>query len=171
MGEGDPRRPGDARLTAATESRVSVFAGKAYNEIRVGEAFSDQITLTETHLVMAASLFGDFHPVHVNEAFAAGTRYGTRVFHGYFTSSLMAAVVGNYFSGTGIAYLEHACRFLAPVKPGDTVTTRWTIAAMADKPHHGGGIATLAGTCRNQNDVLVAEADAKILVQNKPFYT
>jgi 3-hydroxybutyryl-CoA dehydratase len=150
---------------------VSVFAGKAYNEIRVGEAFSDQITLTETHLVLAASLFGDFHPVHVNEPFAAGTRYGTRVFHGYFTSSVMAAVVGNYFSGTGVAYLEHTCRFLAPVKPGDTVSTRWTIAAMEDKAHHGGGIVTLEGTCRNQDDVQVAAAEAKILVLNKPFYT
>jgi 3-hydroxybutyryl-CoA dehydratase len=150
---------------------MTVFAGKAYNEIRVGETFSDQMTLTETHLVMAASLFGDFHPVHVNEAYAATTRYGTRIFHGYFTSSLMAAVAGSYFSGTGVAYLEHGCRFTAPAKPGDTVTTRWTIAAMTDKPHHGGGIVTLAGTCRNQDDVVVAEADAKILVRNKPYYT
>jgi 3-hydroxybutyryl-CoA dehydratase len=150
---------------------VTVFSGKAYNDIRVGETFSDQITLTETHLVMAASLFGDFHPVHVNEAFAATTRYGTRIFHGYFTSSLMAAVVGNFFAGTGVAYLEHACRFTAAVKPGDTVTTRWTIAAMEDKPHHGGGIVTLEGNCRNQHDAVVAEARGKLLVKNKPYYT
>jgi len=150
---------------------LTVFAGKAYNEIRVGEAFSDQVTLTETHLVLAAGLFGDFHPVHVNEQFAAGTRFGTRIFHGYFTSSVMAAVVGNYFTGTGVAYLEHGCRFLAPVKPGDTVSTRWTIAAMDDKPHHGGGIVSLEGVCRNERDQIVAEARAKILVKNKPFYT
>lgn len=148
-----------------------VLAGKAYNEIRVGETFSDQITLTETHLVMSASLFGDFHPVHVNEAFAATTRYGTRIFHGYFTSAIMAAAAGKYFSGTGVAYLEHACRFTAPVKPGDTVSTQWTIAAMADKPRHGGGMVTLTGVCRNQDDAVVAEAEAKILVKNKPYYT
>ena len=150
---------------------MTVFAGKAYNEIRVGETFGDQITLTETHLVLSAGLFGDFHPVHVNEPFAAGTRFGTRIFHGYFTSSVMAAVAGNYFSGTGVAYLEHSCRFRAAVKPGDTVSTRWTIAAMDDKPHRGGGVVSLAGICRNQEDVVVAEADAKILVQNRPFYT
>jgi acyl dehydratase len=148
---------------------VTVFAGKAYSEIRVGDTFSDQITLTETHLVMSASLFGDFHPVHVNEAFAATTRYGTRIFHGYFTSSLMAAVVGRYFAATGVAYLEHGCRFTAAVKPGDTVATQWTVAALTDKPHHGGGIVTLRGACRNQDGVLVAEADAKLLVVNDPF--
>jgi 3-hydroxybutyryl-CoA dehydratase len=149
---------------------VTVFAGKAYDEIRVGESFSDQVTLTETHLVLSASLFGDFHPVHVNEAFAATTRFGTRIFHGYFTSSVMAAVAGNFFSGTGVAYLEHACRFRAAVKPGDTITTQWTIAARADKTHHGGGIVSLSGTCRNQDDAVVAEAEAKILVSNKPFH-
>lgn len=150
---------------------MTVLAGKAYNEIHVGETFSDRITLTETHLVLAASLFGDFHPVHVDEQFAAETRYGTRIFHGYFTSALMAAVAGRFFRGTGVAYLEHACRFLAPVKPGDTVATQWTIAAMTDKPHRGGGIVTLRGACSNQDEVVVAEADAKLLVKNKPFYT
>jgi acyl dehydratase len=150
---------------------VTVFAGKAYNEIRIGDTFSDQVTLTETHLVMAASLFGDFHPVHVNEPFAATTRFGTRIFQGYFTSSMMAAVVGNYFAGTGLAYLEHSCRFTAAVKPGDTVLTRWTIAGMEDKAHHGGGIVTLAGVCRNQQDEIVAEASAKLLVNNRPFHT
>jgi len=150
---------------------VTVFAGKAYNEIRVGDTFSDRISLTETHLVLSAGLFGDFHPVHVDEPFAATTRFGTRIFHGYFTSSVMAAVAGNFFAGSGVAYLEHGCRFRAAVKPGDTVTTRWTIAAMTDKPHHGGGIVSLSGTCSNQDDVVVAEADAKLLVQNKPFYT
>jgi hypothetical protein len=42
---------------------------------------------------------------------------------------------------------------------------------MEDKPHHGGGIVTLTGNCRNEDDVVVAEADARILVQNKPYYT
>jgi len=150
---------------------MTVHAGKGYNEIRVGEIFSDELTLTETHLVLSASLFGDFHPVHVNETFARATRFGGRIFHGYFTSSLMAAAVGMYFSGTAVAYLEHACRFRAPVKPGDTVRTTWTIVRMEDKPDHGGGIVTLAGVCRNHEDAVVAEADAKMLVKNLPFYT
>jgi outer membrane receptor protein involved in Fe transport len=32
-----------------------------------------------------------------------------------------------YFHSTAIAYLEHTCRFKAPVKPGDTLTTTWTV--------------------------------------------
>ncbi len=150
---------------------MTVFAGRAYNEIRVGESFADTQTLTETHLVQSAQLFGDYHPVHVDETFAAGTRFGGRIFHGYFTSSLMAAAAGMFFAGTGEAYLEHSCRFTAAVRPGDTLTSRWTIVDMIDKPHRGGGIVVLKGTCRNQRDELVAEADARLLVKNKPFYT
>jgi len=29
-----------------------------------------------------------------------------------------------YFAGTAIAYLEHSCRFKAPVRAGDTLATR-----------------------------------------------
>ena len=35
----------------------------------------------------------------------------------------MAAQLGMIFHGTAIAYLEHACRFTAPVRAGDTLTT------------------------------------------------
>jgi acyl dehydratase len=141
-----------------------MFRGKAYNEIAVGDEFGTAVTVTETHLVIGSGLFGDFNPLHVNETFAMGTRLGGRVLHGPFTAALVAAPVGNYFHSTAIAYLEHACRFLAPVRIGDTLTTRWTIREKLDKPKHNGGIAVMKGTCTNQEGVVVAEADGKILV-------
>ena len=143
-----------------------MFPGKAYNEIKVGDTFSSSLTVTETHLVLAAGLFGDFNPLHVNERHAADSRFGGRILHGPFTSALVSAPVGMYFHSTAIAYLEHSCRFLAPVKPGDTLTTTWTITARLDKPKHSGGIAVLKGECRNQAGTLVVEADGKILVMN-----
>lgn len=70
------------------------------------------------------------------------------------------------FRGTAIAYLEHACRFLAPVRPGDTLTTTWTIVDRIDKPSHGGGIAVMKAVCRNQDGTVVVEADGKMLAKN-----
>ena len=72
-----------------------------------------------------------------------------------------------YFSGTAIAYLEHACRFVAPVRPGDTLRTDWEVAQKLDKPKHKGGICVLKGTTRNQKGETVLEADGKILVASK----
>lgn len=145
---------------------MTVFTGKGYNEVKVGDTFGAALTVTETHLVLAAGLIGDFHPLHVNQEFAAQTRFGGRVLHGVFTAALIGGPVGTYFAGTGIAYLEHNCRFTHPVRPRDTLTTTWTIAEKTAKPKHGGGLVSLTGVCRNQNNEVVVEADAKLLVRN-----
>ena len=48
-----------------------LFPGKAYNEIKVGDSFGSAMTVTETHLVLAAGLFGDFNPPHTSDHFLA----------------------------------------------------------------------------------------------------
>ena len=139
-------------------------SGRWYDEVHSGETFSRSITITETHLVLGAGLIGDFNPHHVNDEYARGSRFGTRILHGMMTSALMGAAVGMYFHGTAVANLEHAARFKAPVRAGDTLTTTWTVTGRHDKPHHGGGVVVLHGVCRNQDGVVVAEADGKMLV-------
>jgi len=147
------------------ERGSAVFPGKSYDEVRIGDSFSSALTITETHLVLAAGLFGDFNPLHVDESHARESRFGGRILHGPFTSALVSAPVGMYFHTTAIAYVEHTCRFKAPVKPGDTLTTTWTVREKLDKPKHHGGIVVLSGVCKNQGGAVVAEADGKILVQ------
>jgi 3-hydroxybutyryl-CoA dehydratase len=142
--------------------------GKWYEEVQVGERFGASVTVTETHLVLAAGMFGDFNPLHVDEAFAKRSRFGTRILHGPFSSALVSSPVGMHFAGTAIAYLEHACRFKAPVRPGDTLTTEWTVLEKLDKPKHNGGICVLHGTARNQDGEVAVEADGKILVSSRP---
>ncbi len=143
-------------------------SGHWYDEVRVGDSFSRSITITDTHLVLGAGLIGDFNPHHVNDEYAKGSRFGTRILHGTITSALMGAPVGMYFHGTAIAYLEHAARFKAPVRAGDTLTTKWTVVDMQDKSKHGGGVVVLEALCRNQHGVVVAEARGKMLVHSRP---
>jgi len=145
-----------------------MFPGKWYDEVAVGERFGASVTVTEAHLVLGSGLFGDFNPLHVNEEFAKRSRFGTRVLHGPFTSALVSAPVGNYFAGTALAYLEHACRFKAPVRPGDTLTSEWTVTEKLDKPKHGGGIVVLRCACTNQHGELAVEADGKLLLARRP---
>ena len=144
-----------------------VFHGKWYDEVAVGESFGSSLTVTETHLVLAAGMFGDFNPLHVDEAFAEKSRFAGRILHGPFTSALVSSPVGMYFAGTAIAYMEHACRFKAPVRPGDTLATRWTVREKLDKPRHAGGIVVLKGEAKNQHGDIVVEADGKILVSSR----
>ncbi len=145
-----------------------VFHGKWYDEVEVGETFGSSLTVTEAHLVLGSGLFGDFNPLHVDEQFASASAFAGRVLHGPLTSALVAAPAGMFFAGTAIAYLEHACRFKAPVRPGDTLTTRWTVTAKTDKPKHRGGIVTLRAACTNQHGDLAVDADGKMLVASRP---
>ena len=142
-------------------------SGVWYEEVALGDSFARTVTITDAHLVLGAGLIGDFNPHHVDDAFAGRSRFGTRILHGVITSALMGAPVGMYFHGTAIAYLEHNARFKAPVRPGDTLTTTWTVTALAAKPKHGGGVVTLAGVARNQDGVVVAEAEGRMLVATR----
>jgi 3-hydroxybutyryl-CoA dehydratase len=142
--------------------------GKWYEEVKVGERFGARVTVTETHLVLAAGMFGDFNPLHVDEEFAKQSRFGTRILHGPFSSALVSSPVGMFFAGSAIAYLEHACRFRAPVRPGDTLATEWTVLEKLDKPKHRGGICVLRGVATNQDGAVAVEADGKILVSSRP---
>ena len=144
-----------------------VFHGKWYDEVALGERFGTSLTVTETHLVLGSGMFGDFNPLHTNEEHGKRSRFGSRILHGPFTSALVSASVGMYFGGTAIAYLEHTCRFKAPVRAGDTLTTTWTIVEKRDKPKHRGGLAVLKGICKNRGGEVVVEADGKILVMNR----
>ena len=121
-----------------------VFPGKWYDEVRVGDTFGSSLTVTETHLVLGAGMLGPF------------------------TSALVSSSAGMYFAGTAIAYLEHACRFKAPVHAGDTLTTVWTIVEKSDKPKHRGGMVTMRGETRNQRNEIAVEADGKMLVASRP---
>lgn len=142
--------------------------GRGYNELKVGDVFESTMTLTETHIVLGAGLFGDFNPLHVNESYGKETRFGGRIAHGYLTSNVMAAPMGMILYGTAIAYVEHNIKFTAPVRAGDTLTVAWTVTAMDDKPKLKGGMVAFAGTCKNQDGTTVAEATAKLLVENNP---
>ncbi len=142
------------------------FDGKGYDQINVGDTFSESMRVTDTHITLGARLIGDFNPLHVNDAFARKSRFGARVLHGVMTAAITGAPVGNYFAGTAIAYLEQNNRFTAPVYAGDTLTSTWTIVEKIDKPKFRGGIVVMTGTCRNRNGIVVLEANGKVLATN-----
>ena len=145
-----------------------VGSGRWFDELAINDAFSSALTITETHIVMGAGLIGDTNPHHMNAEYAKAKRFGTPVLHGMLTSAIMGAAVGMYFHGTAVAYLEHRVRFLAPVRAGDTLTTTWTIRELVDKPKHGAGVVVVTGQATIQTGEVVAEAEARMLVERRP---
>ena len=143
---------------------MDVLRGRTFHEVALGDVFHHAVTIGEAHLVTGAGLIGDFNPLHVDEEFARRSRFGGRILHGVLTSALFGAPLGNLFAGTAMAYLEHNCRFRAPVMIGDTLRFEWRVVELLDKPERKAGIVACDGTATNQRGDTVATAHGKMLV-------
>src|SRR4051794_12573801 len=129
-------------------------------QIKAGECATISKTITDDDIRTFAELTGDNNPVHLDDEFASGTRFGRRIAHGMLSASLISTVLGTRLPGTGVVYLSQNLKFTAPVYPGDTITARVTVTNIrTDKP-----IATLETVCTNQRDEPVVTGEAVVLL-------
>src|SRR5215212_8228075 len=131
--------------------------------LKVGDAAELRKTIAEEDVRAFAELTGDRNPVHRDEEYARGTRFGRRIAHGMLGASLISAVLANELPGRGTVYLSQTLRFTAPVFPGDTVTARVTVTRVReDKP-----VVTLETVCTNQRGERVVEGEAVVLASRQ----
>jgi 3-hydroxybutyryl-CoA dehydratase len=104
--------------------------GHDIEELQVGMSATYAKTITEADIVLFAGVSGDNNAVHTNEEFAATTAFGGRIAHGFLTASVISAAVANRLPGPGTVYLGQQMRFLAPVRPGDTVHASVTVKSI-----------------------------------------
>ena len=127
-------------------------------KIKIGDAASRSKVITDADIRAFAEVSGDHNPLHLDDEFAATTRFGKRIAHGMLSASLISAVLANDLPGQGSIYLAQTLRFVAPVFPGDEVTARVTVKSLReDKP-----IATLETVCVNQRNEVVIKGEATV---------
>jgi len=127
--------------------------------LQVGDTAFVTKTITDDDIRTFADLTGDHNPVHLDEVYASGTRFGRRIAHGMLTASLISSVLANHLPGRGTVYLSQSLKFVAPVYLDDTVTARVTVTGIReDKP-----IATLETVCINQRDEPLVKGEAVVL--------
>lgn len=126
-----------------------------------GDKASRTTTITDEMIRAFADLTGDTNPVHLDDSYASATRFGRRIAHGMIAAGLISAALANDLPGPGTVYLSQTLQFRAPVYPGDTITTAVEVKNVRpDKP-----IVTLSTVCKNQNDMVVLEGEAVVLVR------
>lgn len=91
-------------------------------ELTVGQTATRSITLTEEHVQKFAEISGDYNPLHFDEEFAAGTKFGKLVVQGGLTTGLLHALVATDMPGPGTVFLSQDWKFTAPVFIGDTIS-------------------------------------------------
>ena len=138
--------------------------GKTIEELKVGDTARFSKTISESDVYMFAGVTGDLNPAHVNEEYAKGTFFKTRIVHGMLTASLISTVVGTMLPGPGTVYMRQEVSFLAPVKFGDTITAVAEVAEiMADKKK-----VRLKTYCINQAETVVVDGEALVSPPRKP---
>lgn len=94
--------------------------------LKIGDSASLTKTFSDADVRAFAEISGDKNPVHLDEAYAAGTRFKQRIVHGMLTAGLISAVLGTQLPGPGSVYLRQSIDFRTPVLIGDTITATAT---------------------------------------------
>lgn len=131
--------------------------GYFVEDLTIGQRESFTKTVTARDIEQFAEVTGDKNPVHLDESYAATTRFKTRIAHGMLGAGFISAVIGTKMPGPGTIYLGQTLKFMAPVKIGDTVVATVEVAAIAGKR------VTLKTTC-SVGETVVIDGEATVLV-------
>ena len=129
-------------------------------DIKIGDTFSTTREVTDQLIRDFAELSGDHNPIHLDEEFARGTRFGQRIAHGMLSGAFISAVLGNEFSNRKIVYLSQTMRFTAPTFIGDTITTTATVTSIREDKN----IVTLSTQCAKQTGEVTLTGESMVMV-------
>ena len=123
---------------------------------RIGERASLKKTFTEEDIAAFAQLTLDDNGMHMDPQLARRGLFRRPVVHGVLVGSLISSVMGTSLPGHGTVLQDQQIEYQNPVYPGDTVTAEVCLTEVQEFERYY--IATLEGTCRNQDDVLCVTA-------------
>ena len=118
---------------------LTEFENVAALRARTGQevAMSDWLTLTQERVDLFAEATGDHQWIHVDPQRAKReSPFGAPVAHGYLTLSLLAKFLVDSFllkeARMGVNYGVNRVRFASPVRVGDRIRGRFTLAGVDD---------------------------------------
>ncbi len=132
--------------------------------VKVGDTASFEKTVTKEDIVSFANATGDQQPLHLDDAFAAKTRFRRRIAHGMLSAGLISAALGIKLAPQAtVVYLSQTLRFLRPVFPGDTITAKLEVTSVDTER----SFVTCSTECVNQARTSVLAGEATVLLDAK----
>ena len=133
--------------------------GKTIDRIAAGESYEHTFPVNEETIRKFAEATGDHNPVHLDEEYAKGTFFKTRIAHGMLSAGFVSAVLGTMFPGVGTIYLSQTLQFRKPVLIGDSITARLTVL----EKNEGKNRLRLETVCINQGGDTVMTGEAVVM--------
>jgi acyl dehydratase len=146
-------------------------AEKYWDDARDGDScVSPHYHVTEARILAYAELTGDYTPVHIDEAYAKTTPFGTRVAHGLFGLSIADGLKTQsdyrFYPGMSLGW---DWDFLLPIKINDTVQVRFTVTGLrASNSRPGWGIVILPSELINQHGEVVQKGEHRLMIPRRP---
>ena len=106
------------------------MSGLCLEDLSLGLSVQASRTVSDVDITAFAAVSGDHNPVHLDQAYAATTRFGGRIAHGMLSASFISALIAAELPGPGSVYLSQSLSFKRPVRIGDTVVTTVRVAAI-----------------------------------------
>ncbi len=147
--------------------------GRWFEDLTPGTVVDHALTrtVTEADNTLFSVMTMNPQPLHLDEAYAEGTEFGTRVVNSLFTLSLLVGLtVLETTHGTTVANLGfQEIAFPAPVLPGDTIRAQTEVVDQrpsSSRPEQG--IVTFEHRAYNQRDELVVRCRRTALMRRRP---
>lgn len=158
------RAPDAADASPARPARGA--AAPAVFGLRAGDRRAFRHTVSEAHLDAFTVASGDCNPLHLDEEYAARTRFRRRIAHGMLSASFISAALATLGgSAATTIYVSQSLRFLRPVVVGDTITTELTVRHIDPAKHR----LTVETVCRNRGGEDVVAGEAVVMLDPYPF--
>lgn len=136
--------------------------GYSFEDLEEGMSAVISKTVTEADIVLYAGISMDTNPLHLDEAYASGSRFGGRIAHGMIGAGLISALLGTKLPGPGAIYVSQSLRFKAPVRIGDTLVAEVTITGL-DPEKNRARFATRV----HVGETLVIDGEAELLMPSR----
>ena len=136
--------------------------GLRLEDLSLGQSAEIAHTVTDADIRAFAAVSGDNNPVHLDEVYAAATPFKTRIAHGMLSAGYISALLGTRLPGPGAIYISQTMNFKRPVRIGDEVITRATVAAIDNERAR----VTLTTVCEVAGKPVV-EGEAVVMVPRR----
>lgn len=146
--------------------------GLYFEEFSVGQTFQHPIrrTVTEADNVFFTAMTHNPAQLHLDEEYAKGTEFGTRIVNSLYTLGLMIGIsVGETTLGTTVANLGmDEVRFPKPVFHGDTLRVETEVLELRpSKSRPNQGVVVFLHRAINQRGEIVAQCKRSALMLKK----
>ena len=108
-----------------------------------------------------AETSGDFNPLHVDPEFARSTPYKGTIAHGLLSLAYISEMMGSFFGEGWLSGGEMDVKFLAPVRPGDSITVQGIVKEIAEQDNT---VVFCDVVCLNQNKVKVVAGTTRAVL-------